>query len=182
MFYNTSEHPLVDAINFNSYRVRAAAQTMSLHMGPSRAHATVVALSSSSGGNSTAGQQPGQQPWQSVRQQVGALSYAPRLRMQLQRCAPGLLRVSAPCTSRVPSRFAQQSALVPPACDTLHFFNPFATPTPLLRPTHFDPPHTHTRCRRRTARKQSASSTSPSCAPHPASRQQRPAGRAPHLP
>lgn len=113
-------------------------------MGPSRAHATVVALSSSSGGNSTAGQQPGQQPWQSVRQQVGALSYAPRLRMQLQRCAPGLLRVSAPCTSRVPSRFAQQSALVPPACDTLHFFNPFATPTPLLRPTHFDPPpHTH---------------------------------------
>lgn len=64
VFYNTSEHPLVDAINFNSYRVRAAAQTMGLHMGPSRSHATIIAFSSS------ADQQPAQQQWQSLRQQV----------------------------------------------------------------------------------------------------------------
>lgn len=66
VFYNGADHPLVDAINFNSYRARAAAQTISLHMGPSRAHATIVAFSSS-----TAEQQPGQQQWQSLRQQVG---------------------------------------------------------------------------------------------------------------
>jgi hypothetical protein len=65
VFYNGADHPLVDAINFNSYRARAAAQTISLHMGPSRAHATIVAFSSSTA------DQPGQQQWQSLRQQVG---------------------------------------------------------------------------------------------------------------
>jgi pyrroline-5-carboxylate reductase len=59
---------MVDAINFNSYRVRSAAQTLSLHMGPARAHATIVALSS----RAESVQQQQQQPWQTLRQQVGS--------------------------------------------------------------------------------------------------------------
>jgi hypothetical protein len=35
---------LLDAVNFNSYRVRSAGQTLGLHMGPSRSHATILAL------------------------------------------------------------------------------------------------------------------------------------------
>lgn len=132
VFYNTSEHPLVDAINFNSYRVRAAAQTMSLHMGPSRTHATVVALSSSSG--NSAGQQPGQQPWQSVRQQVGTPSYAPRLGISSScssvhlACCLCLCRAPHACLTAIPTLATICSCA---ACDTLHF-DPFAALTHFL--------------------------------------------------
>lgn len=60
---------MVDAINFNSYRVRSAAQTLSLHMAPSRAHATIVALSSNTAPEQQL-QPHQQQPWRSVSQQV----------------------------------------------------------------------------------------------------------------
>jgi hypothetical protein len=43
-FYNASDNLLLDAVNFNSYRVRSAGQTLGLHMGPSRSHATILAL------------------------------------------------------------------------------------------------------------------------------------------
>jgi hypothetical protein len=65
VFYNESQHPVVDAINFNSYRVRSAAQTIGLHMGPNRSHATIVAFSTAAHQ-----QQQQQQAWQSLRQQV----------------------------------------------------------------------------------------------------------------
>lgn len=43
-FYSASDNLLLDAVSFNSYRVRSAGQTLGLHMGPSRSHATILAL------------------------------------------------------------------------------------------------------------------------------------------
>ncbi|KAF6256301.1 hypothetical protein COO60DRAFT_1627213 [Scenedesmus sp. NREL 46B-D3] len=43
-FYSTSSNLLLDAVSFNSYRVRSAGQTLGLHMGASRSHATILAL------------------------------------------------------------------------------------------------------------------------------------------
>lgn len=43
-FYASSPNPLVDAVSFNSYRLRSASQTLGQHMHPGRSHATIVAL------------------------------------------------------------------------------------------------------------------------------------------
>eukprot|EP00775_Hariotina_reticulata_P008576 gene8576-8758_t len=45
-FYSISDNPVFDAVNFNSYRMRSAAQTLGLHMGLDRSHATILALPS----------------------------------------------------------------------------------------------------------------------------------------
>jgi hypothetical protein len=60
-FYNASDNLLLDAVNFNSYRVRSAGQTLGLHMGPSRSHATILALLNG----------PGQQQQHSAGAEVG---------------------------------------------------------------------------------------------------------------
>jgi hypothetical protein len=61
-FYNASDNLLLDAVAFNSYRVRSAGQTLGLHMGPSRSHATILALLNG----------PGQQQQHSAGAEVGA--------------------------------------------------------------------------------------------------------------
>lgn len=67
VFYNASDNPMVDAIQFNSYRLRSAAQTLGLHMAPSRTHATVVALSNTT---SSGRQQQEQQTWRPLPPEV----------------------------------------------------------------------------------------------------------------
>ena len=67
-FYSASDIPLFDAVAYNSYRLRSCAQTMGLHMGPGRNHATVVALA-----NAAAEQQQWRQ--QSSSEQVGYLAF-----------------------------------------------------------------------------------------------------------
>jgi hypothetical protein len=47
-FYSICDNPVFDAVNFNSYRMRSAAQTLGLHIGLDRSHATILALPSSS--------------------------------------------------------------------------------------------------------------------------------------
>jgi hypothetical protein len=73
VFYNEAQHPVLDAIKFNSYRVRSAAQNIGLHMGPARSHATIVAFSSDA--QQQLQQQQQQQPWTSLRQQVRAVCW-----------------------------------------------------------------------------------------------------------
>eukprot|EP00882_Tetradesmus_deserticola_P004890 GHRQ01005153.1.p1 GENE.GHRQ01005153.1~~GHRQ01005153.1.p1 ORF type:complete len:275 (+),score=82.73 GHRQ01005153.1:250-1074(+) len=53
-FYNASDNLLLDAVNFNSYRLRSAGQTLGLHMGPSRSHATILAVMNGPGQQHTA--------------------------------------------------------------------------------------------------------------------------------
>lgn len=54
---------LVDAVSFNSYRLRSATQTMGLHMAPSQSHATILALASKAAQPRQQGEQVGVQAW-----------------------------------------------------------------------------------------------------------------------
>lgn len=94
VFYNAATNPMVDAINFNSYRVRSAAQTLGLHMGPARSHASIVALSNRAGPEAMLGARHQhhhqQQPWSALRQQVGGFAHMHACRQAVQR-ARGLV-------------------------------------------------------------------------------------------
>ncbi|KAF8056439.1 hypothetical protein HT031_006296 [Scenedesmus sp. PABB004] len=72
-FYAPAPHnALADAVAFNAYRLRSAAQTMGLHMGPGRGHATIVALAGEEGQLEAEGEQRQQQQQQQRRRQQGA--------------------------------------------------------------------------------------------------------------
>lgn len=47
-FYNPGPNSLTDAVSFNSYRLRAAAQTLSRHASRPRSHATILAFAAAS--------------------------------------------------------------------------------------------------------------------------------------